>query len=114
MSDLAINLNATVEFLVDLLNTPSPTGYAVEAIEYTHKAFAAAFPTLQLSLTNKGALVGFLPGSQHNAPRGVTAHADTLGLMVKDIKPSGRLKMALLGGFMWNAVEWEGVTIRTH
>ena len=22
--------------------------------------------------------------------------------------------MALLGGFMWNAVEWEGVTIRTH
>ena len=44
----------------------------------------------------------------------MTAHVDTLGLMVKEIKPSGRLKMALLGGFMWNAVEWEGVTIRTH
>ena len=34
--------------------------------------------------------------------------------MVKEIKPSGRLKMTLLGGFMWHGVEWEGVTIRTH
>ena len=53
-------------------------------------------------------------GSATDAPRGLTAHVDTLGLMVKDIKPSGRLKMTTLGGFMWNAVEWEGVTIRTH
>ncbi|MEO8394560.1 MAG: M42 family metallopeptidase, partial [Chloroflexota bacterium] len=114
MSDLKINLDATVDFLIGLLNTPSPTGYHIEAIEYVRKAFAAAFPTLQLSTTNKGALVGFLPGISHSVPRGVTAHTDTLGLMVKDIKPSGRLKMTLLGGFMWNAVEWEGVTIRTH
>ena len=114
MSELNINLDATVDFLVGLLNTPSPTGYYVEAIDYVRRAFVAAFPTLQLSTTNKGALVGFLAGISHDAPRGVTAHTDTLGLMVKDIKPNGRLKMALLGGFMWNAVEWEGVTIRTH
>ena len=114
MSELNINLDATVDFLIGLLKTPSPTGYHVEAIEYVRHAFAEAFPTLQLSITNKGALVGFLPGVSSTAPRGVTAHTDTLGLMVKEIKPSGRLKMALLGGFMWNAVEWEGVTIRTH
>ena len=113
MLELNINLDATVDFLVGLLNTPSPTGYHVEAIEYVRQAFEA-IPGLELSLTRKGALVGFWKGNASSAPRGVTAHVDTLGLMVKDIKPSGRLKATLLGGFMWNAVEWEGVTIRTH
>ncbi len=113
MNDLTINLDATIDFLVGLLNTPSPTGYTVEAIEYVREAFAA-IPNLALSTTNKGALVATWRGISDDAPRGVTAHVDTLGLMVKDIKPSGRLKMTTLGGFMWNAVEWEGVTIRTH
>jgi putative aminopeptidase FrvX len=96
-----------------LLKTPSPTGYYVEAIEYVRNAFAA-IPGLELATTNKGALVATWRGIGGDALRGVTAHVDTLGLMVKDIKPSGRLKMTLIGGFMWNAVEWEGVTIRTH
>jgi putative aminopeptidase FrvX len=113
MPELNINPDATVDFLVGLLNTPSPTGYHVEAIDYVRKAFET-IPGLEISLTNKGALVAFWKGNASSAPRGVTAHVDTLGLMVKEIKPSGRLKATLLGGFMWNAVEWEGVTIRTH
>ncbi|MFN8447154.1 MAG: M42 family metallopeptidase [Anaerolineae bacterium] len=113
MPELAINLDATVDFLVGLLNTPSPTGYYVEAIDYVRKAFEA-IPGLELATTSKGALVATWRGSGSSAPRGVTAHVDTLGLMVKEIKSSGRLKMTLLGGFMWNAVEWEGVTIRTQ
>jgi putative aminopeptidase FrvX len=113
MPNLNLHLDESVDFLVGLLNTPSPTGYYVEAIEYCRQAFGA-IPNLELSLTNKGALVAFWKGIASDAPRGVTAHVDTLGLMVKDIKPNGRLKMTMLGGFMWNAVEWEGVTIRTH
>ena len=113
MSALSINLDATIDFMIGLLNTPSPTGYHVEAIDHVRKAFET-IPGLQLSVTNKGGLVAFLAGAKHDAPRGVTAHVDTLGLMVKDIKPNGRLKLTMLGGFMWNAVEWETVTIRTH
>lgn len=113
MSDLTTDLDATVDFLVGLLNTPSPTGYYTEAIEYVRSAFGL-IPGLELRTTHKGALVAYWRGRNSDAPRGVTAHVDTLGLMVKDIKPSGRLKMTKLGGFMWNAVEWEGVTIRTH
>jgi putative aminopeptidase FrvX len=113
MSDLTINLDATVDFLVGLLNTPSPTGYYTEAIEYCRSAFGL-IPGVELRTTHKGALAAFLPGRNSDAPRGVTAHVDTLGLMVKEIKPSGRLKATKLGGFMWNAVEGEGVTIRTH
>lgn len=115
MTQLTIPLDPTVDFLVGLLNTPSPTGYYVEAIRYVRQAFEAlAIPDLTLSETTKGALIAQWQGASTTAPRGVTGHVDTLGLMVKDIKPSGRLKLTQLGNFMWQAVEFEGVTIRTH
>ncbi len=115
MSDLPIQRDEITHFLVDLLNIPSPTGYTVEAIDYVKNAFEALnIPDLSLSLTPKGALVAHWQGQQSSQPRGVTAHVDTLGLMVKDIKGSGRLKTTRLGGYMMNAVEFEGVTVRTH
>ena len=43
----------------------------------------------------------------------LTAHVDTLGAMVKEIKPSGRLKLTMVGGFRWNAVEGEYCNIHT-
>jgi putative aminopeptidase FrvX len=109
-----INVEAMTEFLVGLLNTPSPTGYYVEALEYTRKAFEElAIPGLLVGVTTKGALLLGWKGVSNTAPRGVTAHLDTLGLMVKEIKGSGRLKTTMLGGYAWNAVEFEGVTVRT-
>jgi len=115
LQPLNIDVAQMTTFLVDLLNMPSPTGYYVEAIEYVQRSFAALeLPDFTLSLTPKGALVGLWRGIAQNAPRGVTAHVDTLGLMVKEIKSSGRLKTTQLGGFMWNAVEFEGVTVRTY
>jgi aminopeptidase len=114
LTDLAINIDPTLEFLVGLLNTPSPTGYTVEAIDYVQRAFEALdMPGLTMRLSPKGALVATWSGQSADAPRALTAHVDTLGLMVKDIKSSGRLKTTQLGGFMWNAVEFEGVTVRT-
>jgi putative aminopeptidase FrvX len=112
---LNINSEAIIAFLEGLLNVPSPTGYHVEAVAYTRAAFAELnVPGLELSLTKKGALTATWRGVRSDAPRGVTAHVDTLGLMVKEIKDNGRLKCTALGGGNWNAVEFEGVTIRTH
>ncbi|MFN8530615.1 MAG: M42 family metallopeptidase [Anaerolineae bacterium] len=114
MTDLHIPRQETIDFMVGLLNTPSPTGYHVEAIAYVRRAFEALeIPGLTLHLTGKGALYGVWEGDNSDAPRGITAHTDTLGLMVKEIKPSGRLKTTQLGNFMWNAVEFEGVAVRT-
>lgn len=114
MTDLIINLDDTLSFLTGLLNTPSPTGYAIEAIDYVEAAFKKIkLSGLKISRTKKGALLAFLKGSSSSAPRGITAHVDTLGLMVKEIKGSGRLKATQLGGYAWNAVEYEGVTVRT-
>jgi putative aminopeptidase FrvX len=59
-------------------------------------------------------LIITIPGERDDAPRGLTAHIDTLGFMVKEIKSNGRLKLSMLGGYMWNAVEFEGVTVQTY
>jgi putative aminopeptidase FrvX len=102
-----------VSFLTGVLNTPSPTGFAHKAIAFTEQALAQ-FPFLKLSHTRKGALVAQWPGQVSTAPRALTAHVDTLGAMVKEIKSSGRLKLSNVGGFMWNTVEGEGCTVFTN
>ncbi|MBI5669524.1 MAG: M42 family metallopeptidase [Chloroflexi bacterium] len=115
MPEFSVNVEAMTGFLVGLLNTPSPTGYHVEAIAYTRDAFAALdIPGLTLSTTRKGALLAVWKGQADTARRGVTAHLDTLGLMVREIKANGRLKTSPLGGIMWGGIEMEGVTVRTH
>jgi putative aminopeptidase FrvX len=101
-----------LDFLAGLLNTPSPTGYTADAVTFTEQAFSA-FPQLSLQRTRKGALLVTWPGEKADAPRALTAHVDTLGAMVKEIKSNGRLRMTQLGGYPWNAVEGEGVTVIT-
>ena len=99
-----------LDFLARLLNTPSPTGLAEPAVALTEKTLQA-FKGLKLRRTRKGALVATWTGRRDDAPRALTAHVDTLGAMVKEIKPGGRLKLTRIGGFAWNAVEGEGVSV---
>jgi putative aminopeptidase FrvX len=113
MSLPQIDADYLLNFLTGLLNTPSPTGFAQRGIAFTEQALAA-FPDLKLSHTHKGALVAEWPGQAASAPRALTAHADTLGAMVKEIKPSGRLKLTGIGGVVWNTVEGEGCTVFTN
>lgn len=101
-----------LDFLIALLNTPSPTGYAQQAIAFTAQALEA-YPQVRLSHTRKGALLGFWPGKRSDAPRALTAHGDTLGAMVKEIKTNGRLQLTKIGGFAWNTVEGEGCKVFT-
>jgi putative aminopeptidase FrvX len=108
----AIQTESLLAFLSGLLNTPSPTGFAERAIDYTEQALAQ-LPGLELCHTRKGALVALWRGQRSDAPRAMTAHADTLGAMVKEIKPNGRLKLTKIGGFAWNTVEGEGLTVFT-
>ncbi len=68
---------------------------------------------MNLRVTKKGALLAVLPGADASAEpfRALTAHVDTLGAMVRVIKPSGRLELTGIGSFAWNAVEGEGVWV---
>ncbi len=107
------SIDALIAFLTQLLNTPSPTGFTEKAIALCEETLSQ-IPDIQYSQNNKGALVATLPGEKNDHWRALTAHVDTLGAMVKEIKPNGRLKMSRLGGFAWNTVEGEGVTVFTR
>ena len=41
----------------------------------------------------------------------MTAHVDTLGAIVRAVKPDGRLKLDRIGGFPWNMIEGENCTV---
>jgi len=109
---MIIDTEYITEFLVGLLNTPSPTGDTDKAIAYCESAMQAL--GLETRRTRKGALLATLAGQSDAEPRAVTAHVDTLGAMVKEIKPNGRLALTQIGGYAWNAIEGEGVTIATE
>jgi putative aminopeptidase FrvX len=108
-----INIHFLLDFLTRLLNTPSPTGFAEPAVALCEQTLSQ-FPGITLSRTRKGALLATLRGDLEGNPRGVTAHVDTLGAMVKEIKANGRLKLTKIGGFAWNTVEGEGCTVFTR
>lgn len=111
-SPMKIDTNYLVDFLVKLLNTPSPTGFTEQAIDFVEKELST-FPSLKLSRTRKGALLAKWEGKKNDAPRALTAHVDTLGAMVKEIKSNGRLAITRIGGLLLNAVETEGCWVFT-
>ncbi len=100
-----------IEFLEEILNTPSPSGYTYKVLEIVEEklnSFGVA-----TSRTAKGALVGTIEGRDTSRVISLAAHVDTLGLMVKEIKANGRIKASRIGGFSFQSVENEYVTIHT-
>jgi putative aminopeptidase FrvX len=110
MSLPAIDQEYIVDFLVKLLNIPSPTGFAEPAIAFVEKELSQ-FNQLQLARTRKGALVAKWEVESDIPPAALTAHVDTLGAVVKEIKSDGRLRLSCIGGVEWPTVETEGVWI---
>jgi putative aminopeptidase FrvX len=108
-----IDTQFLLDFLTTLLNTPSPTGLAEPAVALTEETLQP-FKGLKFSRTRKGALLATWPGERDDAPRALTAHADTLGGMVKEVKANGRLKLSQIGGYAWNTIEGEGCTVFTR
>ncbi|MGD8405037.1 MAG: M42 family metallopeptidase [Anaerolineales bacterium] len=112
MSLPAIDTEYLTKFLVNLLNIPSPTGLTEEAIAFVEKELSG-YSQLKTNRTRKGALVAVWEGQNSDAPRALTAHVDTLGAMVKEIKSSGRLSITRIGGLLLPAVETEGCWVHT-
>ncbi|MER2263344.1 MAG: M42 family metallopeptidase [Psychrobacillus sp.] len=101
----------TVSLLKQLVEIPSPSGYTKEIMDFMEQFLKEI--GVDYIRTNKGALIATIVGENEAKHRLLTAHTDTLGAMVKEVKPSGRLKLAMVGGFNWNAVEGEYCTIHT-
>lgn len=109
---MSLNLQSLLQRLEKIVNIPSPSGY-------TEEALAAIFSELSqfdlpIEITNKGAIIAKVEGQEKNRARLLTAHIDTLGAMVKEVKSDGRLKLTKIGSFNWNAVEGEYCQIHTR
>ncbi len=112
MARFEIDSTFLTRFLKDLLEVPSPTGDTDWAVSFVEQELGAI--DVAAKRTRKGALVATLEGLRGDAPRGLSAHVDTLGAMVREIKSNGRLKLTALNGVMWPSVESEGVVVSTR
>src|SRR5690349_12250549 len=72
--------------LIDLLGVPSPSGRTDEVVQVLGDRLVAMGLTPEL--TRRGAIAVKPPGAPEGPARAMVAHADTIGLVVREIKPS--------------------------
>ncbi len=97
-----------IDTLKQLVAIPSPSGMTDEAIGFVEQQLSTL--GVETKRLHKGALLATFPGRVGPA-RLLTAHVDTLGAMVKDILPSGRLRLSQVGGYAWTAIEGENCLV---
>lgn len=103
-------VRADVDFMVqataELCRIPSPTGYTHLVTERLVEMIREL--GLEFRTTAKGSVIVLLPGAKETGEgRVLSAHVDTLGAMVKEIKSNGRLKLTNIGGYDWSTIEGE-------
>jgi peptidase M42 family hydrolase len=107
MKLLSVDEEYTLNFLLNLLRTPSPSGYTDTAVHYVCDELESL--GVPFELTRRGAIRATLKGEQETPDRAIVAHIDTLGLMVKQLKTNGRLEVVPIGH--WNARFAEGARV---
>lgn len=109
---MILPIDQIVATIRDLVHIPSPTGWATPAIDYVEKRWSET--GWEMKRNAKGALTLTIPGQNHEVHRFMTAHVDTLGAMVKEIKKDGRLALMKVGGYGWFSIDGAYCTIRTE
>ena len=96
----------------DILMTPSPSGYTQAVIE----KIATYAKELGLSAvkSNKGNLIVTFEGLDSTKVLGLSAHVDTLGLMVRSISADGTLRLTSIGGNQMMTLLGEYCSVHTR
>lgn len=105
------NSEETMKLIAELVSIPSPSGNTNEVITFVEKFLKDI--DVETKRNHKGGLIATITGKDSNRQRMLTAHVDTLGAMVKQIKENGRLQIDLIGGFKFNSIEGEYCQIET-
>lgn len=103
-----------MERTADLCRIPSPTGFTAAAVAEVERELTDL--GLAVIRTVKGSLVATFPeaADRRHGGRVLSAHVDTLGLMVKEIKANGRLRVSRIGGYDWSTVEGEYCSVHAR
>ncbi len=103
-------INYITKTLQELLSIDSPSGYTQNVTDYVVKELKkmdyAPYKTI------KGCVVAELGGE--SSPLVLTAHVDTLGGMIREIKDNGHIKITPIGGLEANNIETENCRIITY
>ena len=91
------------------IDIPSPGGYTHNIIKIAQEEFDEL--GIKSKLANKGALIATIPGKNDDEQITISAHVDTLGLIVKEITKDGKLKFHKIGGGALSAIEGENCYI---
>jgi putative aminopeptidase FrvX len=105
------NVETLKYYLKGILSIPSPSGYTSKVMNYIRDELNILH--VKYSTTNKGSLIIQLKGKNDAAQRTLSAHIDTLGAMVREIKDSGTLSISPVGGFMMSSIDGENCLVHT-
>lgn len=103
-----------ISYIEELCTRPSPTGFTKKCEKYLMDEFKKmGYEPYQ---NNKGNVIVPIYENKNNKNDGLllSAHIDTLGLMIRSIKEEGGLQVTTLGGFPLNYGEFENVKIFTR
>ncbi|MEE1199994.1 MAG: M42 family metallopeptidase [Christensenellales bacterium] len=100
-----------LEQLQSLLSIDSPTGYTQSVADYVLAEYTRL--GYQPMCTHKGSIVVDLGGEDSQNGVLLQTHVDTLGGMVAEIKPNGRLRIRKVGGLPPTSIEGENVRVIT-
>lgn len=104
--------DGTISFLTKLLSINSPTGYTSNAVSFLRETIEdIGYETMT---TPKGNLIVQVDGENAEITRGLSAHVDTLGLMVRSINSDGTLSLTKLGGPLTPTLDGEYCDIITR
>jgi peptidase M42 family hydrolase len=108
---LDIDVEWMSEVLLELLRIPSPTGRTDVIMQHVGERLEEI--GLPFELTRRGAMVGTLTGNGGGLERAVVVHTDTIGCMVRELKPNGRLSIVPVGTHSARFSEGSRVTVFT-
>ena len=96
----------------EIFKCDSPTGFTDNVIELVKK-YVDSYGYAS-KILNTGALEVSIKGLDSSKVVATSAHTDTLGLMVRSVKPNGKLALTLLGGPSTPTLDGEYCTIYTR
>ena len=105
------NTNLDLKLFEQIMNIPSPTGYTNKVISFLEEYInELGYKTYK---NKKGNLIVEVKG-ESNYTIGLSAHVDTLGLMVRSIRGDGNLNFTKLGGPILATYDGEYCTVHTR
>jgi len=96
----------------DLIEIPSPSGYTGRLSAWLKQQVRRL--GLDIIASHRDSFLVHLPGRKGRFVPFVSAHFDTLGAMVSELREKGRVAFSPVGYYHLSVVENENVTVMTH